>query len=271
MAVPDPSPGVTPPPQAPGSADATVNAFANTSPVQAAGSKPGTAFNRFGPLSNPSRFYMNDETGPSHGPVVTQTVQDMSNEYYNWTDKQRQDFRSKLALIDKNALVAPDSQIAQTWGDYVQQSANYFAAGADVSPWDILAKDISSRGSGSLAGTKTQTTKDVQLTSAPDANAIFHTAAQSLLGRKATPDEEAAFRAALNQNEQSNPTNATVTTTTDEQGNAVNTSRVSSGGFSAAAAQQLAQQQAEKSGDYAKYQASTQYFTAMMQALQRGY
>jgi hypothetical protein len=263
------------PPQVPGSgsADDTVNAFANSSPVQTAGSKPTTAFNRFGPLSNPSRFYMNDETGPSHGPVITQPVTDMSNEYYNWTDSQRQSFRNKLALIDKNALTAPDAQIASTWGDYVQQSANYFAAGATISPWDILAKDISSRtgGTGSLAGTKTQTTKDVQLTSAPDANAIFHTAAQSLLGRRATADEEAAFKAVLNEQEQNNPTNATISTTTDDQGNVVNTSRTTSGGFSAAAAQQLAQQRAEQSGDYAKYQASTSYFTAMMQALQRGY
>lgn len=273
MPVPEPSPGVTTPPrvQGAGSADDTVNAFANSTPVQSPNAKPSTAFSRFGPLSNPSRFYMNDETGPSHGPVITQTVQDMSNEYYNWSEKQRQDFRSKLALINKDALIAPDSQIASAWGDYVQQSANYFAAGATVSPWDILAKDISSRGSGSLAGTKTQTTKDVQLTSAPDANAIFHTAAQALLGRKATVDEEAAFKAALNRNEQSNPTLATVTTTTDEQGNVVNTSRTSSGGFSSAAAQNLAQQEAQKSGDYAKYQASTQYFTAMMQELQRGY
>lgn len=254
-----------------GSADDTVNAFANSSPVQGPNAKPITAFSRFGPLSNPSRFYMNDEIGPSHGPIVTQSVQDMSNEYYNWTDKQRQDFRAKLALINKDALTAPDSQIASAWGDYVQQSANYFAAGATVSPWDILAKDISNRGQVSLAGTKTQTTKDVQLTSAPDANAIFHTAAQALLGRKATPQEEAAFRSALNQNEQSNPTLATVTTTTDDQGNVVNTSRTSTGGYSSAAAQQLAQQQAEQSTDYAKYQSSTQYFSAMMQELQRGY
>jgi hypothetical protein len=273
MAVPNPAPGVTPPPQIPGagSADDTVNAFANSSPVQATGSKPTTAFSNFGPLSNPSWRYSQGLGEPSNGPVVTKTVADYSKEYYNWNDYQRQQFRSKLALIDKNALVAPDSQIAQTWGDYVQQSANYFAAGATVSPWDILAKDISSRGSGSLAGTKTQTTKDVQLTSAPDANAIFHTAAQALLGRKATADEEANFKSILNQQEQSNPTNATVTTTTDEQGNTTNTSRTSSGGFSAAAAQQLAQQQAQQSGDYAKYQASTQYFTAMMQELQRGY
>jgi hypothetical protein len=276
MPVPDPSPGATMAPQPPGAgSDSIINQFADSSPV-ATSKKPSTAFQQFGPLSgrtnrNQSWQYMNDLT-PTQGQPITKSVVDMSNEYYNWTDKQKNDFRSKLALVNKDALIAPDSTIAAAWGDYVQQSANYFSAGATVSPWDILSRDISTRGqAASLAGTKTQTTRDVQLTSAPDAQAIFHSAAQALLGRNASSDEETSFQKILNAKEAANPTTATVTTTTDAEGNVINTSRQSQGGISSAAAQMIAEKQAQQNPEYAQYQASTTYYNAMMQELMRGY
>lgn len=278
MAVPDPSPGATqgpPDPNAGSGADSVLNQFASSTPVAGASAKPSTAFEQFGPFSghNQSWAYGQgaDVTPQQHGPVVTRSVTDMSNDFYNWNDQQRSDFRSKLALVDKNALTAPDSAIATAWADYVQQSANYFAAGATVSPWDILAKDISARGGTGLAGTKTQTTRDVSLTGQADAAAIFHSAAQSLLGRNATPAEEAAFRQQLNAKEQANPTTATITSTTDEQGAVTNTSRTSTGGFNSAAAQLLAEQQARQNPESASYQAATTYYNAMMQTLSRGY
>jgi hypothetical protein len=236
------------------------------------GGKPTTAFGgkTYGPQSRPLSDY-------EHGSYLqsqafrgsTKSVTDMSNEYYKWSDDQRQQFRSKLALIDKGALTAPDSTIAQAWGDYVQQSANYLAGGMTVTPLDILAKDISAKSgpAASLAGTKTQTTSDTSLTSRVDANAIFKSAAQSLLGRAPTADESAQFASLLNSQESANPTQATITTTTDSLGNTTNTSRNTTGGVSSAAAQLLAQQEAEKNPEYGAYQAATTYMGALVNAV----
>jgi hypothetical protein len=277
VAVPDPTPGPTQAPNAPNvgaGADSVLNQFASSTPTGSS-AKPSTAFEEFGPFSGHGQSWAYNQgidiTPQQHGPAITRSVNDMTNDFYNWTEQQKMDFRSKLSLVDKTALTAPDSAIATAWGDYVQQSANYFAAGATVSPWDILSKDIASRGGSGLAGTKTQTTRDVNLTSAPDAQAIFHSAAQSLLGRNATPDEEAAFKKVLNEKEQANPVTSTINTTTDASGNVINTSRTSTGGVSSAAAQLQAEQQARQNPEYASYQAATTYYNAMMQTLSRGY
>ena len=254
-----PSPGVSPSagPSGSGGADATaiINAFAQSMGTGSTGSKPTIAWQDYGPISRlPSDYehgtYRQD---PTTAPrlAVTKSVTDMSNEYYNWDQTKKDGFRSKLALIDKGALTAPDDVIAKAWGDYVQQSANYYAAGQTISPLDIMARDIAVKsGPGAAPSTKTQQTSDTTLTSRADANAIFQSAAQSLLGRNATPDEQAKFASLLTRQEQANPTQAQITTTTDAEGNATNSSRITSGGFNSQAAGELAKQVAQESPDY---------------------
>lgn len=237
--------------------------------------KPDAAFGGFqyGPLGGGrgAAREPGEGTRQSQTPIL-KTVQQMINEYYGWSDKEKGNLRAKLGLIDKSALTATDDQIASLWGNYVQQSANYYAAGVSLTPWDILGKDITTRGGiASLAGTKTQKTSDTSLTSRIDSDALFTTAAQQLLGRDPTAQEKASFHAVLNAKEKVNPTISTTTTTTNDQGEVVNQSRTSSGGLGAGGAQLLAKEKAESNPEYGAYQAATTYYNAMMQVIQRGY
>jgi hypothetical protein len=249
---------------------AAAQAFAN-----AGGStgKPDKVFTgNYGPISNSANFY-----GFKHGlgdtsvgsRPITETVQQTINRYYNWTDDEKQQLRNKLALVDKSALTASDSDIAKIWGDYAQQAANYLSAGQNITPWDIIAKDITSRSGQpiSKAGTRTETTSDTNLSSRIDSDAIFRSAAQSLLGRDPTAAENAKFQTLLNAQQEANPTTATISTTTDDQGNVTNQSRTSQGGVSAAGAAELARRQALANPEAGAYQAATTYFNAFKQAL----
>lgn len=248
------------------SADDAVNAFVPT--VQAPGAKPDKAFTgAYGPLSEYGNY---TPVNPTLAPV-TKSVSDMIKEYYTWSDKQKQDLRNNLALISKSALTASDSDIAGIWGDYVQQSANYVDANTPLTPWDILKKDIATRSGpeASKAGTKTQTTSDTSLTSRIDSDAVFKSAAQSLLGRAPTTAESAAFQKLLNSQESQNPTTATVTSTTDAEGNVTNTNRTSQGGLGAGGAALLAQRQAQQDPEYGAYQAATTYMNALLSVVGR--
>jgi len=270
-----PSPGLVQPPG--GGQPFDPNDFiSNFGQTTAPTGKPSTATkDRYGPLSGVQRWrYATDQPGSEElrmGAPQLMGVEQLSSEYYNWDQKQKDRFRARLGLINKNALTASDSDLAKTWADYVQQSANYFSAGVTLSPDDILDKDIAARSTQSLAGTKTTTTTDTNLTSRQDSDAIFNSAAKALLGRAPTPEEYAAFQGTLNSAEAANPVQATTTTTTDEFGNAVSSSRTSTGGIGAGGAQLLAQQAAQANPEYGAYQAATTYWNAAMQMIQRGY
>lgn len=239
--------------------------------------KPSLARN-YGPVptlgrsesaSSGSVMYTNPLSKPDW---YTVAVNDLALQYYGWSEKEKNQLRSKLGLLNKNFLTATDDDIAKTWADYVQQSANNFSAGVSVSPMDLIDKDVKTKGVGaSQAGTKTTTTRDVSLTSAPDADAIFNSAAKSLLGRAPTQAEYAQFQASLNEAERNSPVVATTTSTTDDEGNVVSQSRTSSGGIGSGGAQMMAQKQAQQNPEYGAYQAATTYWDAAMQMIQRGY
>ncbi len=270
---PSPSPGATQAPGAQPNRMEVARSFAQLTPQTSTG-RPDIAFGtKYGPLGGGRGAAREPDEGSRMGwTSYTKSVQEMTLEYYGWSDKDKATLRAKLAMIDKDALKATDDQIASMWGSYVQQSANHLAGGVSISPWDILAKDITTRGgSPSLAGTKTQKTTDTSLTSRVDAEALFTQAAQQLLGRDPTKQESAAFHNMLNAQEKANPTVATTTTTTDEEGNVVSQSRTSTGGLGAGGAQLLAKQKAEENPEYGAYQAATTYYNAMMQVIQRGY
>lgn len=274
------SPGPTPGPtvnSAPAgrSGDAIADAIQNQANAwlspSGGSTKPSTAFQGYGPLSGNRNLERAGETLGYTNPM-TRSVTDFVKDYYRWSDEDKLKLRNQLGLLDKSALTATDDQIAQAWASYVQQSANNLDAGVSLTPWDILAKDIAVRGkAASLAGTKSRTTTDTNLTSQADAAAIFRTAAQSLLGRAPTTQEINQFRSTLNAQERANPVTSTITTTTNEQGDVTNESRVSQGGISSAAAADMAKENAKLNPEYGAYQAATTYHNAMMQMIMRGY
>lgn len=265
MSTPAPTAGASPSAAGPQSDQmaAAIQAFAAAQGGGASsGKRPGTwtssdtaVESTFGPMSRPlqeAEYQHGTFRSQNYKPptfFTTKSVGDMTNEYYNWNQDQRDQFRSQLALIDKTALTASDADIAKIWGDYVQQSADYYAAGQTLSPLDILAKDISTKSTGAPSK-RTETTSDTTVMSRADSDAIFRAAAQSLLGRNPTEAESAQFAQLLGQQEAANPTQATVTTSYDAQGNVADTSRTTTGGFSSSAAQDLARQVAQQSPDY---------------------
>lgn len=266
-----PTPGTTQAPQPMASGGDDLLQVEGTPQVSSTG-KPLTAFGGlYGPLSNRRDQRGEFMAGGGSGGQITKSVQDMTNEFYGWSDSQKSDFRNRLALLNKSYLLASDNDLASAWGDYVQQSANYLAAGQTLTPWDIFSKDLAVHGGTSGPTTKTTKTTDTSLTSRVDSDAIFKSAAQSLLGRAPTEAEYKQFYSNLNSQERANPTIATTTTTTDAEGNVTNSNRTSEGGLGQGGAQLIAQRQAEQNPEYGAYQAATTYMNALMQTIMRGY
>jgi hypothetical protein len=198
-----------------------------------------------------------------------------SNMYYNWTPAQQSQFRSKMMLVDSTYSQATDADLATAWSSLVTQSAAYHTAGKDVTPWDILAKNISSvagkTGSKLSNADIVKNVTNTQLTSAPDSNAIFQAAAQSLIGRAPTADEMKAFQANLNSQERANPAQSQIETQYDANGNVQTQATTgTSGGVSDAAKSNLAQQDLRGTTEYANYQAATTYMGALQQLLGGG-
>lgn len=195
-----------------------------------------------------------------------------SNMYYNWTSAQQNQFRAKMQLINSNYSTATDADLASAWGSLVTQSASYHTAGQDVTPWDILAKDIASNGGGKGKADTTQLKNitTTTLTSAPDSNALFMAAAQSLIGRAPTADEMKAFQANLNSQERANPLQRTQEISYTPQGYPIYNDKNVAGGVSEAAKQNLAQQDLKGTTEYANYQASTTYMGALQELLGGG-
>ncbi len=202
-------------------------------------------------------------TGTIKTPKInSQSLSAVSSQYYTWDDKTKSAFLTKLNLAGYDTSNMSDSQMAQAWAAYAQQSASYFAQGVQLTPWDVMAKDMKQRES-APPKTTTSTTSNVQLSTFNDAHSLFTTAAQSLLGRDPTKAESRNFLATINAYEKEHP-QVTTTNTTTQGGNIKNQTSTVSGGASAAAEQDIAQQQAEKDPEYGAYQAATTYFNALM-------
>jgi len=215
-------------------------------------------------------------------------------------------YNDYVRIMAKQGLIGADastSDVDRVWIEAVGMSADLYAAGYYFAPWEALELMRDNKGaeggSGPRNGTfstsnnSTSTTRsnstdrNVDLSSASEARAFLLQAAERELGRAATSDEIAAFRRALNAEEQANPeirkttgvTTSTETgTATDvvEMGETVSSSRntntsqssdsdtTTSGGMDRG---QFAIDTARSANDYAEYQAATTYMNTMFAAL----
>ena len=217
---------------------------------------------------------------PGYGVFVPQKTgaQQLVQEFYNFTPQQRNQLRTSLSMINSNYLTAPDTDstggqsLLSAWTGLVGTAQQYNANGQNLTPWDVLAKDVSATSGGPPTGahTATRTTSQVNLTIRVDAQAIFYQSAQQLLGRAPTDSEVASFQGFLNAKERANPITATVNTSYDATGQVIGSDTTkSSGGVSANAANMLAMQKAQQSPEYGAYQAATTYMNALKQAIGR--
>lgn len=187
--------------------------------------------------------------------------------YYKWDAKVKDKFLSQLALAGYDTGTLKDAQLASLWAGYVQVAGQYSLAGKWVSPWEVIGKDIAQRETAaSKPKTVTQTSKQYNLSTAEDAQALFQGAAQTLLGRDPTKAEITAFKQTLNKYEQANPT---ITTTTSNYlgSDLQNQSSQTSGGVSAASQQLMAQETAKKDPEYGAYQAATNGMNWLMEMI----
>lgn len=193
-----------------------------------------------------------------------------ANMYYQWDAKTKDKFLSQLSLAGFNTGSLKDAELASLWAGYVEVAGKYTAAGKSISPWEVIGKDISQREAAVAAPrTVTQTSKQYNLSTAEDAQALFQGAAQTLLGRDPTKAEIARFKQTLNKYEQANPT--ITTTTSNYLGQDLQSqSSKTEGGVSQASQQLMAQEQAKKDPEYGAYQAATNGMNWLMEMIGGG-
>lgn len=204
----------------------------------------------------------------------TMAASEAANQFYDWDQKTKDAFISKLALAGRDVDNLTDGQMAEIWAGYVGQAAAYYKGGfgQTLTPWDILAKDMRSREAAALKPrTVTQTATNLDLSSALTARAIFQQASQALLGRAPTQAEAKAFQAKLNAYERANPGVATTTSNyAGGTGDLVSQSTVSTGGVQAADRAMIAEESAKADPEYGAYQASTSGMNWLMEMVNGG-
>lgn len=216
------------------------------------------------PMYGSSSYYAAQSAGAYDNTVK---LSEVANQYYNWDNKTKNKFLTQLGLAGYDTSGMKDSQIAQLWGNYAAQAAQYFGQGRRLTPWDILAKDRDQREAYmNTPRTVTQSSTSYDMSTREDAHGIFLQAAQSLLGRDPTKAEIGAFQKALNAYEQANPT--VTTQTSNYVGDTLQSqSSTTKGGVKEGARQLMALEDVKADPEYGAYQAATTYFDAMMEMI----
>lgn len=205
----------------------------------------------------------------TQSPIAFAKASEAANLYFTWDDKTRNKFLSNLSLAGYDVSGLKDDQIAKLWGGYVGLAAQYQSQGKNLSPWDVLGKDISQRES-VQPRTVTSTTKAYNISTFEDAYGIFQNVAQQLLGRDPTKAETAKLKVIMNQYEQAHPTTTTYESTymgsqlQDRQ--AVKTA----GGVTQEARAAIAEAEAKKNPEYGAYQAATNGMNWLMDMVKGG-
>jgi hypothetical protein len=201
-------------------------------------------------------------------------------------------------MIAAGVLDPKDASFAKmqgVWMDALGASADAYASGTNLTPWDAIdllgaggtGPDGPKNGTFSVSvndtRTESSTASRVNLSSASEARAFLLAAAEQQLGRAATTDEIAAFRAALNAEEKANPevlkssgtskttgtrsstyTDGEVTATADNTNTSNTSNSTETGGMDRG---QYAIDYARSADDYAEYQAATTYMNTLFAAL----
>lgn len=219
------------------------------------------------------------------------SLDDATNQYFNWTQKQRDDFRAKGLLSGLLQQGAGDVEAYSLWQKLAQQASLYGAQGKEVGPMDILAGYLKANSNGGqwvkqgdfeinpITGEKryigpqfkTTTQTNANLTDPATARAVATQVFQQLLGRDPNPGEIGAYAQALSTSEEQNPSTTTTTTQYDmTTGDAVGSSSVSTGGVTDQGRALLASDAIKKGKEYGATQAVTTYLNALESAVGGG-
>lgn len=205
----------------------------------------------------------------SQSPIAFAKASDAAQLYFMWDDKTRSKFLSNLQLAGYDTSGLKDDQIAKLWGGYVGLAAQYQQQGKQLSPWDVLGKDISQRES-VQPRTVMSTQRMYNISTYEDAYGLFQNVAQQLLGRAPTKAETSKLKSVLNNYEQAHPTTTDIQSTymgsqlQDRQ--AVKTT----GGVTQEARTAIAEEQAKSNPEYGAYQAATNGMNWLMEMVGGG-
>lgn len=217
------------------------------------------------PLYDPQRDALRE--GASQ--PAADNVQSTSQAYLlfqGWSDKERQAWQN--GLYGAGLLQDPaDYMGAQTlWQKAVDESARYYAANKNISPWQVVGLMAGQANGKGLAKTTTNASTSKNLPSSSEANALVTKVYQDQLGRNPTDGELKQYRIFVEQQAKAHPQTTTTTQTTDGTGNSSSASTTSGGvdlGFETNKALQA-------DPEYGAYQASTYYMNALHAALGSG-
>jgi hypothetical protein len=190
-------------------------------------------------------------------------------------------------LVDNGHIDEEDmgdySTLQKQWFAMAEEAGNLYTRGKKaVGIWDAprflsgaawLGESESQRirdlanGATGFTGSRNSVSKTVQLTDPMSAKALVNSVLARALGRDANPEELAAFTQALNGAESASPS-VTNYTSVFENGEQVSQDSTTTGGLSAAGAEQVLVDRAKGSKDYGAYQAATTYFNALTEAIQ---
>jgi hypothetical protein len=231
------------------------------------------------------------EPGPRSAPTPKwMTTDQATNQYFNWTQKQRDDFRAKGLLSGLLTQGAGDMEAYGLWSSLVKQSALYGAQGKQVSPMDILSGYVKANSSGGwikdgdfevnpVTGErryvgprfKTTTQTNTNFTDPATARAIATTMFQQLLGRDPGKGEIGQYASALAASERDNPSTTTTTTEYDPTtGEPIGSNSTTTGGLTDEGRSLLASDEIKDKAEYGATQAATTYMQALQQAVGSG-
>ena len=202
----------------------------------------------------------------------TDSVDGGISRWYQMSDQERASIGVRLAragVLDS----ASDYQGAfKAWQYAVQEAGNFYTATGGkrkVTPWDMLSLlEDNAAAAGGSKGPKTtkQTSTSTNIPSPLDAEAAVKTIFQEGIGRDPSKGELARYSSLLIGKAKANPSITNSTQTVDANGN-VSQSSTSSGGLSAAGAQQALMNEVQADPEYGSYQAATTYYGALLKAI----
>lgn len=218
------------------------------------------------------------------------TIDGATGQYFNWNQKQRDDFRAKGLLSGLLTQGAGDLEAYSLWSSLVKQASLYGAQKQQVGPLDILSGYVKANSSGGWIKSgdfetnpvtgekryigpqfKTTTQTNANLSDPATARALATQVFQQLLGRDPGQGEIGSYAQALSQSEMENPSNATTTTQYDmTTGEATGSSTVTTGGMTDAERAQLAEDRVKQGKEYGATQAATTYMNALQSAVGGG-
>lgn len=202
----------------------------------------------------------------------TMTVAQAVNLPYSWSDEERHAAMTKFRKA--GFKVSNFDEFMTAWTSVVDRAAKMYTTTLGerkVTPWDVLelAKAEAKRGGAytNYENGKIETTyTSVSEISEGQSWQVLQQTLQTLLGRDPSDQELRDYAYRMNTLAAQNPS-VTEQVSRYKQGELVSQRSSTTGGFDAADMAQEAYEQAQDDPEYAKIQAGTTYFNALMQAV----